>query len=223
KYIDTEAEILLSAYGEKTKKTGYFRMSPGRRPQEVIYVDKSMGRPTKAKNANKVLFTMQTFVDYPDYYVSDVDFEFPVKITDANPQQIDYAWSPGRVLIDYENSNGVKLQGTLALPAGYEEGKQYPMIVYFYEKMSQNHHSYSQPSYDDRPHACTYTSNGYLFLQPDVIYTPPPGTPGTNAVDCVTAAVQKVIDLGYVDEDRIGLQGHSWGGYQSSFILTQSD
>ena len=67
----------------------------------------------------------------------------------------------------------------------------------------------------------TYASGGYLVLMPDIVYTP--GTPGTNALDCLSAAVDKVIELGYADSDHIGLQGHSWGGYQSSFVVTQTD
>jgi dipeptidyl aminopeptidase/acylaminoacyl peptidase len=67
----------------------------------------------------------------------------------------------------------------------------------------------------------TYASNGYLVLQPDVVYEI--GKPGTSALDCVTSAVKKVIELGYADPAHIGLQGHSWGGYQSSFIVTQTD
>jgi dipeptidyl aminopeptidase/acylaminoacyl peptidase len=95
------------------------------------------------------------------------------------------------------------------------------MLVYFYETMSQRHHSYQGPGYDDRPHMATYASNGYLVLQPDIVYTI--GKPGTSALDDLTAAVEKVIELGYADPDRIGLQGHSWSGYQSSFVVTQTD
>jgi dipeptidyl aminopeptidase/acylaminoacyl peptidase len=93
--------------------------------------------------------------------------------------------------------------------------------VYFYELMSDTHHTFSFPVYDDRPHMSTYASNGYLVLQPDVRYEI--GKPGTSALDCVTSAVKKVIELGYADPAHIGLQGHSWGGYQSSFIVTQTD
>ncbi|HEX7123945.1 MAG TPA: prolyl oligopeptidase family serine peptidase, partial [Gemmatimonadaceae bacterium] len=97
----------------------------------------------------------------------------------------------------------------------------YPMLVYFYEIMSTTHHQFSMPVYDDRPHISTYASDGYLVLQPDVVYEI--GKPGSSALDCVTAAVKKVIELGYADPTRIGLQGHSWGGYESSFIVTQTD
>jgi len=56
---------------------------------------------------------------------------------------------------------------------------------------------------------------------PDIIYAN--GTPGTNFMECVIPAVEKTIELGYADADHIGLQGHSWGGYQSSFAVTQTD
>jgi dipeptidyl aminopeptidase/acylaminoacyl peptidase len=95
------------------------------------------------------------------------------------------------------------------------------MLVYFYELMSGRHHQYSMPTYDDRPHMSTYASDGYLVLMPDVVYTI--GRPGSSALDDLTASIQKVIELGYADPERIGLQGHSWGGYQSSFVVTQTD
>jgi len=219
--IDLDEPVLLTAYGERTKKGGYWEVEKGNAPESIIWVDKSVGRPIKADDAERMVFTQETFVEFPDYWVSDTRFRNPRKVTDANPQQDDFAWSPGRVLIDYVDSRGNELQGTLGLPAGYEEGKRYPMLVYFYELSSQNHHRYLGPTYDDRPHMATYASNGYLVFQPDIVYTI--GQPGTSAVDDLTASIQKVIELGYADPDHIGLQGHSWGGYQSSFVVTQTD
>jgi len=219
--IDLSGPILLTAYGERTKKSGYWEVEKGSAPEPLVWVDKSVGRPIKADDAERMVFTQETFVEFPDYWVSDTRFRNARKVTEANPQQADFAWSPGRVLIDYVDSRGNELQGTLGLPAGYEEGKRYPRLVYFYELSSQNHHRYQGPTYDDRPHMATYASNGYLVFQPDIVYTI--GQPGTSALDDLTASIQKVIDLGYADPDRIGLQGHSWGGYQSSFVVTQTD
>ncbi|MDA7977256.1 MAG: prolyl oligopeptidase family serine peptidase [Pirellulales bacterium] len=219
--IDLAQPMLLSAYGEWTKKSGYYSLRYGEQPQPLVFDDVRFGTPNKAENSDEVLITRETFVDFPDYYLTSTKFDNFERITEANPQQSEFTWGPKRVLVDYENADGVRLQGTLALPADYEEGKQYPMLVYFYEKMSNRHHQHSAPSFDDRPHMCTYASDGYLVLMPDVIYKT--GRPGDCAVDCVTSAVKKVIDLGYADPERIALQGHSWGGYQSSFILTQTD
>jgi dipeptidyl aminopeptidase/acylaminoacyl peptidase len=166
--IDLDEPVLLTAYGDWTKKSGYFELEKGREPQSLIWLDKSVGRPTKADDSDRILFTQQTFVEFPDYWVSDTRFRNPRKVTDANPQQANFAWSPGRVLIDYVDERGNELQGTLGLPAGYEEGKQYPMLVYFYELSSQRHHSYQGPAYDDRPHMATYASHGYLVFQPEI-------------------------------------------------------
>ncbi|HEY2375688.1 MAG TPA: prolyl oligopeptidase family serine peptidase [Gemmatimonadaceae bacterium] len=217
--LDLSKPVLLSAYGEWTKKTGYWTASFGKAPVPLVFADKQIGQAQKAEKADRVVFTEQTFKEFPDYWVSTTAFASPRKVTDANPQLNEYAWG-SKVLIEYTNGKGKKLQGTLTLPAGYQPGKKYPMLVYFYEIMSNTHHTFSMPVYDDRPHISTYASNGYLVLQPDVVYEI--GKPGSSAVDCVESAVKKVIELGYADPQHIGLQGHSWGGYESSYILTRS-
>ena len=218
--IDTSQPIVLSAYAEWTKMSGYWTVGPTGEPRPVIWQDRAIGGIRKAKNADRVLFTAQTFEEFPDWWMSNTRFANPVRITDANPQQKEYRWGK-RVLVDYTDARGNKLQATLTLPAGYEPGRRYPMLVYFYERLSQNHHSYSMPTYDDRPHMSTYASDGYLVLMPDIVYDE--GLPGSSALDDVTSAVRKVIELGYADPARIGAQGHSWGGYESSFIVTQTD
>jgi len=220
KFINISKPLLLSAYGEWTKKSGFYSLKIGTEPQKLIYTDKHFSSPLKSKKADTLIYTRETFTDFPDYYVSGLDFSDAKRITDANPQQKEYAWGH-RILIDYANSNGQKLQATLTLPAGYEEGKKYPMLVYFYEKMSQRLHQYSMPTYDDRPHMSTYASDGYLVLMPDIIFET--GKPGTSSLDCISSAVNKVIELGYADPEHIGLQGHSWGGFQAAYIVTQTD
>jgi dienelactone hydrolase len=219
--IDLTKPMTFSAYGEYTKKTGYFSMAPGQAPQPLIWVDKAIGSPTVARNADRMIFTQQSFTEYPNYWVTDKEFGAPKQVTDADPDLLkQFAWG-SKKLVDYTNSKGQRLQATLTLPAGYEPGKRYPMLVYFYEIMSNTHHNFQIPPYDDRPHMSTYASNGYLVLQPDVVYEI--GKPGSSALDCVGSAVRKVIELGYADPKRVGLQGHSWGGYQSSFLVTATD
>lgn len=218
--IDLTQPLLLNATGLWTKKSGFWTLTPGGAPTPLRYLDKSIGGTVKAKDADRVIYTEQTFQEFPDWWVGDALFASPRKVTDANPFITEYAWG-SKVLIDYKNSKGQRLQGTLTLPPNYEKGKKYPMLVYFYEIMSNTHHQFSMPTFDDRPQMSTYASNGYLVFQPDVVYEI--GKPGTSAVDCVTSGVKEVIRLGYADPARIGLQGHSWGGYQSSYILTQTN
>jgi dipeptidyl aminopeptidase/acylaminoacyl peptidase len=219
--IDLTKPLTLSAYGEFTKKTGYFELAPGQAPVPLVWADKSIGSPQVARNADRMIFTQTSFNEYPNYWVSDKRFTAPRQVTDADPTLFtEFAWG-SKKLIDYTNSKGQRLQATLTLPADYQPGRKYPMLVYFYEIMSNTHHNFPIPTYDDRPHIATYASNGYLVLQPDVVYEI--GKPGSSALDCVGSAVKKVIELGYADPARVGLQGHSWGGYQSSFIVTQTD
>lgn len=219
--IDPSRPLLLSGYGEWTKKTGYWTLDAGGKPETLIWADGNVRVATRAEEADRILFVQETFNEFPDYWVSDTSFRSPRRVTNANPQIDRYAWSSGKVLIDYENSRGQRLQGTLTLPAGYVPGRTYPMLVIFYQLMSDQHHAFSMPTFNHRPQPSTYASNGYLVFQPDIVYEE--GRPGTSALDCMTAAVQKVIDLGYADPERIGLHGHSWSGYQSAFFVTQTD
>ena len=219
--IDLAKPITLSAYGDRTKKSGYWRVMAGSAPSPIVWADKNIGGVSKATNADRLIFTQQSFDEFPDYWASNSAFASPRKFTDANPILSEYTWASKKVLIDYTNSKGKKLQGTLMLPPDYQPGKKYPMLVEFYEIMSNTHNNFSTPGYSNSPQLSTYASNGYLVFQPDMVYEI--GKPGTSALDCMTAAVKKVIELGYADPKRIGLHGHSWSGYQSSYIVTQTD
>ncbi|MEP1307740.1 MAG: prolyl oligopeptidase family serine peptidase [Balneola sp.] len=219
-YINTDKELLLTAFGEWTKKDGFYSLKIGNNPKSLLFEDASFGRAIKAEDSDKVILTRQTFVKFPDYYSTNTSFKNLKKVTNANPQQSEYAWGT-RKLITFENGKGQKVQGTLTLPANYEKGQKYPMIIYFYEKMSDRHHQYSMPTYDDRPHMSTYASNGYAVFMPDILFEE--GRPGTSSLDGITAAANAVIDEGVADPENIGLQGHSWAGYQTSFILTQTN
>jgi dipeptidyl aminopeptidase/acylaminoacyl peptidase len=219
--VDLSQPVALSAYGDRTKKFGYWQVSVGQAPKPLIWEDKSVGGVIKAADADVMVFTEQDFNEFPDYWATNSSFASPQKVTDANPILSEFAWASKKVLIDYKDRFGHQLQGTLTLPPGYEPGKKYPMLVEFYEIMSNTHHNFPVPGYADSPQISMYASNGYAVFQPDVVYEI--GKPGTSAVDCVTSGVKKVIELGYADPKHIGLHGHSWGGYQSSYIVTQTD
>ncbi len=217
--IDLSKPLLLSAYGDWTKKSGYYTLAPGAKPAPLIYGDEDIGQASKAEHADRVIFTRQTFSESPDFWLSNGSFASPKKVTDANPFIDEYRWG-SKVLVDFKNAKGQRLQGTLTLPANYEAGKKYPMLVYFYELLSNTHHQFPMPVFDDRPHFAEYASDGYLVFEPDIVYEI--GKPGSSALDCVTSGVKKVIEMGYADPKHIGIQGHSWGGYETSYILTRT-
>jgi dipeptidyl aminopeptidase/acylaminoacyl peptidase len=178
------------------------------------------GRPQKAKNADRLLFTIERFDVVPDLHTSDGWFGRVARLTDANPQQAEYRWGR-RILFDYTNSAGVPLQGTLAIPDDHVPGQRLPMLVNFYEKNSQNLHRYPLPRYASSPQFAGFVSNGYLVMQPDIHYSLGPSH--SQMRDAVEAAVRKVVELGYADPARVGLHGHSYSGQGSAYIATQSN
>jgi hypothetical protein len=218
KFIDLSRPMLLSGFGQWTKKAGFFELNRGSLSQ-LIFEDKRFGTPRKAKNADKLMLTIETFADFPNYFVSDGRFSYPQRVTDANPWQNEYKWGR-RILFEFKNSQGVRLQGTLAVPDDHQEGQRLPMLVNFYEKNSQNLHRYYRPDYASRPQFAGFVSNGYLVMQPDIHFNL--RTSHSDMLECVEAAVKRVIEMGYADPDRIGLHGHSYSGGGSCYIATRS-
>lgn len=221
KGIDLSVPVYLGIYGEWTKKSGISRLDGGKPGAKVLlWDDAAFGSLIKAKSADKYLYTRETYKDYSEFYAADASLGNGQQLTNANPQQKDYLWSSGVKLIDYTSAKGDKLQAALHLPANYEPGKSYPTIVYIYEKLSQGLNSYTPPGANGF-NKSVYTSNGYAVLMPDIVYKI--NDPGMSAVWCVLPALNAAIATGIVDKARVGLQGHSWGGYQTSFLVTQTD
>ena len=221
--IDLDKPLYLSIYGEWTKKSGYARLAlsgEGGDPAPLVWLDKNVGRLTKAEDAETFAYVVQNFDDSPDYYVGGPELGDAVQLTATNPFQADFAWGHSE-LIDYSCEFGKKVQGALYYPAAYEEGRTYPMITYVYERLSQNVHRYSVPSARSSYNTAVWTSQGYFVLQPDIYFRG--RMPGTSALECIRPAVKTAVDTGKIDGDHVGLVGHSWGGYEAAFVPTQTD
>ena len=218
--IDLSKPVTLSAYGEYTKKAGFYELTGGDL-KELVYEDASFSNPTRAAKADKFLFTRQTYSEFPDLRVSGAGFKDSKKITNANPQQAEYKWGR-RVLFDFKDRFGHRLQGIIALPDEYKTGEKRPMLVTFYEENASNLNRYQAPSFVTGMGAVPMqaVSEGYISMMPDVHYHT--GSSHTDQLDAVEAATRKVIELGYADPKHIGLNGHSYGGEGAAFIATKS-
>jgi dipeptidyl aminopeptidase/acylaminoacyl peptidase len=219
--IDLTQPMFVETYGEWTKKEGLARVDAQKGGATVVSVEDAKVDYRRARDANVWAYTRQSAARFPDWYASDEGLRNERRLTEANPQQKEVAWTAGTRLVEYECENGGgRRQATLYLPAGYEQGKSYPTITYIYEKLSQGFHAYNQPNATRYANPAVFTSRGYAYLMPDIVYKI--NDPGRSAVWCVVPAVKAAIATGIVDSTRVGLQGHSWGGYQTSFITTQT-
>lgn len=222
-FIPANEEILLEAFHRTNKQSGFYKehTSRTRMPQPLLMDDYAFSFVNKAKSSNDILFTKSSFTDFPNLWYSTLEFKNPKKISDANPQQQEYLWGSVE-LVSWQSADGTSLQGMLYKPENFDPAQQYPMLVYFYERYSDNLHRHLAPE----PHRSTinftfYTSRGYLVFVPDIVYKE--GYPGESALNAVVSGTLHVSQQDFVDKARIGLQGHSWGGYQVAYIVTRSN
>jgi dipeptidyl aminopeptidase/acylaminoacyl peptidase len=221
--VPTTRPLLLSATNDVTRATGFYRVgsiAATGAPEKLVMLDKAFGAVTKAKSADTVVFTLSRYEEFPNLWLSDTTFKDMKKASDANPQQADYVWGRSEI-IDYVNADGRKLRAILTKPENFDPSKKYPLMVYIYEELTQGLHSYAPPNVGTSINIPRYVSNGYVVLRPDIVYTT--GYPGEAAEKCVIPAVNTVVAMGYIDPKRIGIQGHSWGGYQITHLITRTN
>lgn len=218
--IDPQRPLTLRGESEETRETGFFRVpAGGGEPQRLLWGPKNYRYVTRARDADVIAITAQRFDEYPDVHITSSSFASPKKATSGGAQMEPFLWGTAE-LIRYRNADGVPLRAALYKPADFDPKKKYPLMVYIYEKLSQNVHNFVHPRPGHNFNFSQYVSDGYVVLTPDIVYTT--GQPGQSALKCVLAAVQAVESMGFIDPDRIGIAGHSWGGYQVAYLVTQT-
>lgn len=223
RFVENGQRMLLHIFDEKTKASGYGYLLLGAgKPIQLTKEDFAYSRrPIKARDTDKIIFTKENFQTFPNLLYSNLSLQNPKQISDANPQQSEYSWGTIE-LYEWTALDGQRLTGMLVKPEGFDPSRQYPMLVNFYEKSSDRLHSYPRP-YPGRStiNYSFYASRGYLIFNPDIPYRT--GYPGESCENAVLPGVTSLIDKGFVDKDRIGVQGHSWGGYQIAHLLTKTN
>ena len=221
-FIDISKRVYVSLFGLWSKKSGYAMahdMSPAS-VSRLIFQDKAVSSLAKARDADVFAYTAQAYDDSPDIFIAGADLKSAKQATTTNPFLSKYSWGKSEV-VEYKNARGDRLQGALFYPGGYEPGKKYPMIVYLYEKLSDGVHRFTAPSEREYYNTSAFTSNGYVVFQPDIVFRP--REPGLSVVECVEPAVKKVVAMGVADPARVGVVGHSWGGFDAAYLATHSN
>jgi dipeptidyl aminopeptidase/acylaminoacyl peptidase len=223
---DTEAiggsdDLLLASYHDLEKSFGFYRARADRAGvRRLVEDDKRFEFRAKAEDADVILFTREAYDEFPDLWVAAMDLSGARKVTDVNPQIADFAWGKAE-LVEWRSLDGRMLQGVVIKPGDYEPGKRYPVLVYYYRFFSQRLNEFNDPSVNHRPSFPVYASNGYVVFLPDVRFEV--GRPGLASTKSVVPGVQHLIDIGLADPDAVALHGHSWSGYQTAFMVTQTD
>lgn len=158
---------------------------------------------------------------FPDLLVSDLEFRASTRISDANPQQADFHWGTAE-LYRWTSLDGRKLEGILHKPEGFDPARQYPMIVQFFHKSSdQLFHHRAPELHRSRIDYHYFVSNGYIVFTPDIYFDA--GYIGESAYKSIMPGVTALIDEGFVDPRRVMAQGHSYSGYQVAYLVMRTN
>ncbi|WP_151997216.1 MULTISPECIES: prolyl oligopeptidase family serine peptidase [unclassified Imperialibacter] len=220
--IKANAEIVLKGFQNEKKQHGFFalKLKGSAPPSQLIMEDAQLQFEKKALNADTWLVTRETYREFPNLQLTNSKFSNVEQISDVNPQQQNFLWGTEE-LFNWVSLDGIPLEGMLFKPDNFDPKKKYPMMVYFYEQNADNFHNHITPEFGRSIINFTfYTSRGYVVFVPDIVYKI--GYPGESAINCVMPGVTSLISQGFIDKDRIGVQGHSWGGYQIAYMVTKT-
>lgn len=223
RFIDLGKLQLLKGFNEATKGYGFYnaRLSAPAAPKTLLAGNYMLRSINKAKNTDDVIYTMETFQQYPDIHYSTLAFKKSVQLTHGDKQQEGFIWGTAE-LVSWISLDGRPLEGVVYKPANFDPNKKYPMMVNFYERNSETLYNYRMPE----PHRSTidyhlYNSNEYVIFNPDIRYVD--GYPGESCYNCLMPGITMMIAKGYIDEKGIGAQGHSWGGYLVAYLATRTN
>lgn len=217
--VDIQNEVLLSA--SSISGSGYYLWKANNKILQLVWSDTKIDNIRKAKNNKDYIYREESY-NIPSRIYFKQNKQRAHLIYESIPQTGEII-DTNQELINYSCSENKNLYGILMYPDNYEKGKKYPMLVHIYEKQSHKFHNYISPTLLN-PNGFNpklFTSQGYFVLYPDIAYKSQ--DPGLSATECVKTAVETVVKMGLVKKSKIGLIGHSFGGYEATFIATQTN
>ena len=230
--IRANAPMLLHKFNDVTKTEGYtwLNLPTDNAPKPgalVPFLRENWGagfaytrNVLKARYEDVFLYSRENYATFPNLIYASAD-QGEKTISNANPQQSEYNWGSIE-MVEWTSLSGEKIKGLLTKPEGFDPAKQYPMIVNFYEKLSDELLKHRAPDFHrSQINFTVYASRGYLVFAPDIPYRT--GYPGESAYDAIMSGVTSLISRGFVDSKRVALQGHSWGGYQAAYLVTRTN
>lgn len=221
-YHDINKYAILYGVSEDFSQSGYYILQKDKEEQIIIRESKSVNSLVKAKDTDNFIFAVQDANQPPALMMKSVNEKHSHKIVQSNEHYSQFGTNKSE-LIEYEDAKGQKLKGVLVYPFHYKPEIIYPMIVHIYEKQTSLLHKYINPTlYNiDGFNATILASQGYFVLYPSFQYEV--NKAPFSATEQVIAAIEKAVSIAAIDKENIGLIGHSFGGYQTNFIISQTN
>ncbi len=216
--------ILLKGFNEHTKTESLVHLQLGSNQSfEINNLPVHYTTIVGSKNTNTIAVLQEDEKTAPNVFVYAFDKvkQNPNPISSINPQQANYNWMRSEI-VKWKAYTGKMAEGVLYTPENFDATKKYPMIVYFYERNNQTVHNYIPPAPTaSRLNISFFVSRGYIVFVPDIWYKN--GYPGQGAYDYILSGTRAMIQKGFIDSTKVGLQGQSWGGYQIAYLITKTN
>jgi len=220
--------LLLNCFDNQTKQNGFYELSKSN-PRPLCMEDWFINvrgpllpndpGALKAKNKNIWLLKIEKRNHTGNYFTTS-DFRKFSAVSDIYSED-KYQWVNAE-LLNFNDLNGSSTQAVLYKPENFDSTKQYPVIISCYEKFSKQLNRSVFPEISaNRINIPWFVSRGYLVCTPDITYVE--GQTGQSCVNTVEGLYNQLGTLSYVDTAAIGLHGHSFGGYETNFIVTHSN
>ena len=221
--VGKNGELLLSSYHDLRKNFGFY--STGLEDTKVTPLledDKKFTFVAKASESDAILYKREAYDEFPNLWVAtDASFKAVKQHTQLH-MDLKERWNWGTAeLVDWLSTDGTYMQGVVIKPDNYDPNKRYPIMTYYYRFFTDRLHDFNEPKTNHRPVFAQYVSDDYVVFLPDVRFEI--GRPGFAATKSVVPGIQKLVEMGIADSDKLGLHGHSWSGYQTAFIVTQTN
>lgn len=219
--IDESKALILEAFNHKNKENGFYslKINPEKNElKELVWAKNKYSKMKEAADSTAYILTKESYENTPNLYFTK-DFNFLTQLSDVNLQQKDYNWGSAE-LVHWKTPSGKPAEGILYKPEDFDPNKTYPIIAYFYEKLSDKLYNYIAPSpTPSKLNISYFVSNGYVVFAPDIVYTI--GYPGKSAEEYINSGMAMLKKNKWAG--KLGIQGQSWGGYQVAHLITRTD
>ena len=220
--LDYKKGGFLTSFDNKTKESGFYQFKGQHNdPKSLLVETKTFKNISASTDQQTILYTKEDYVNSPNVYTNTVKFKDEIQLSNINQQQANYNWGTAE-LVHWTTPEGNQAEGILYKPENFDPAKKYPIIAYFYEKLSDGLYTYQPPApTPSRLNIPYFVSNEYLVFAPNISYKT--GHPGQSAEEYINSGMRYLAQNAWVDSTKMGIQGQSWGGYQVAHLITRTN